>query len=118
VNSGSSAYHCHYRAAASMKALHGQMQVFTKSCTSFSPRWGGSVAGSEQRCGPLVQVIKIEVYSPNGFVKHTLQVPLRQRRTFQIFLSLDIPANGKALLVCNWSGAHLAHALLGLFVIT
>ena len=55
--------------------------------------------------------------SPNSLVENALEVPLRQRRAFQVLLSPDFPADLQGLLVLHGRRAHLAHALLGRLVV-
>jgi hypothetical protein len=54
---------------------------------------------------------------PDGFIEHALQVSLRQGRTFEVLLGLDLPAARQALFVLHGRRAHLSHALLGCLVI-
>lgn len=39
------------------------------------------------------------IYSPNSFVEHALQVPLRQSGAFQILDGSDLLRNDKRLLI-------------------
>jgi len=56
-------------------------------------------------------------YEPDGFVKHALQIALCESRALEVLLSPDFLAHLKGLFVLNRGSSHLAHALLGCFII-
>jgi hypothetical protein len=56
--------------------------------------------------------------SPDGFIKHALEIALGQGRALEILLCLDFPADCQRFLILYGLGPHLPHALLGCLIIS
>lgn len=56
--------------------------------------------------------------SPNGLIKHTLQIPLRERRTFHVLHSPNLLGNQHSLFVLDGGAPLLPQAILSRLVIS